>query len=253
MKSNTILYGALAVAALALIRRKPVSGIGSPRKYNYRQLSLFADDYRSASPATSTPMQADVYTEEQRNQDIDEAMQAMQDYVSKERASRYVHQDDYYYEDGTPVEYIDIDDGSVYHYGDSIDIWKVTGAWGTPTEEHELLYTIEGEELETAHQIIQRMQAKALRFGYILEIQYNVDDQRQYEWRGDLHSGRVAGMQDPEASLDNIRRGVANGWYKAKRTMVNGKPAVELSGRTKDGKLYTDVYPVSLETYNKLT
>ena len=63
----------------------------------------------------------------------------------------------------------------------------------------------------------------------------------------------VSGMQDPEVSLDNIRRGVANGWYKATRTMVNGKPAVELSGRTQDGKLYTDVYPVSQETYNKLT
>lgn len=41
MKNNTILYGALAVAALVLIKRKPVSGVGVVRSYpgGYRRYS----------------------------------------------------------------------------------------------------------------------------------------------------------------------------------------------------------------------
>lgn len=62
----------------------------------------------------------------------------------------------------------------------------------------------------------------------------------------------TAGMSDPEISLDNIRRGVANGWYTCLLTRVNGKPAVRLSGKTTDGWTSTGVYPVSEKTWQTL-
>lgn len=62
----------------------------------------------------------------------------------------------------------------------------------------------------------------------------------------------TAGMNDPETSLDNIRRGVANGWYTCLLTRVNGKPAVRLSGKTTDGWTSTGVYPVSEKTWQTL-
>ena len=62
----------------------------------------------------------------------------------------------------------------------------------------------------------------------------------------------TAGMNDPETDIVNIRRGVANGWYTCVLTRVNGKPAVRLSGNLQDGKPYTDVYPVSEQTWQTL-
>lgn len=59
-------------------------------------------------------------------------------------------------------------------------------------------------------------------------------------------------MSDPETSYENIQRGVANGWYTCEKLLVDGQPAVRLSGKVTDGKQFTDVYPVSWETYNKL-
>lgn len=63
----------------------------------------------------------------------------------------------------------------------------------------------------------------------------------------------TAGLNDPQVSLDNIRRGVANGWYTCKllRT-ADGKAAVELSGKKTDGKYYSDIYPVAEETWQML-
>ena len=56
----------------------------------------------------------------------------------------------------------------------------------------------------------------------------------------------AAGMQDDPVSLNNIRRGVANGWYTCTLTRVDGEPAVRLTGKTVvGGKQYTDVYPIS--------
>ena len=55
----------------------------------------------------------------------------------------------------------------------------------------------------------------------------------------------AAGMQDDPVSLENIRRGVANGWYIAELTRVNGMPAVRLSGKVTNGKQFTDVYPIT--------
>lgn len=55
----------------------------------------------------------------------------------------------------------------------------------------------------------------------------------------------ASGMQDNLVSIDNIRRGVSQGWYTAILTHKNGRPAIFLSGRTADGNTYSDIYPVS--------
>lgn len=62
----------------------------------------------------------------------------------------------------------------------------------------------------------------------------------------------VDGMEDDPVSIENIRRGVANGWYTCVLTRVNNIPAVRLSGRTADGKTYTDVFAVTEEDWQTL-
>ena len=62
----------------------------------------------------------------------------------------------------------------------------------------------------------------------------------------------VDGMEDDPVSIENIRRGVANGWYTCVLTRVNGIPAVRLSGRTADGNTYTDVFAVTEEDWQTL-
>ena len=62
----------------------------------------------------------------------------------------------------------------------------------------------------------------------------------------------LTGMEDMPVSIDNIRRGVANGWYTCTLVVVDGIPAVHLSGRTADGKPYSDVYPITKEDWNTL-
>ena len=62
----------------------------------------------------------------------------------------------------------------------------------------------------------------------------------------------VRGMQDNPVSIENIRRGVQNGWYSCTLITANGLPAVRLSGYTRDGKLFTDVYPVTQEDWQTL-
>ena len=61
----------------------------------------------------------------------------------------------------------------------------------------------------------------------------------------------VGTMQDSPVSLENIRKGVARGWYKAQLCTIDGKPAVKLSG-TANGKPYSDYYPVTQATWNTL-
>ena len=60
------------------------------------------------------------------------------------------------------------------------------------------------------------------------------------------------GMEDTPVSIDNIRKGVANGWYTALLTTVDGIPAVRLSGKTAAGKDFTDVYPIRPEDWQTL-
>lgn len=63
---------------------------------------------------------------------------------------------------------------------------------------------------------------------------------------------KVSGMQDAAPTLENLKRGIANGWYTAQLTMVNGKQAVKLSGKLTNGQFYSDVYPISAEVANEL-
>lgn len=62
----------------------------------------------------------------------------------------------------------------------------------------------------------------------------------------------VGSMSDAPVALDNLKRGIANGWYTAQLTMVNGQQAVRLSGKLTDGREYSDVYPVTVEVANEL-
>jgi hypothetical protein len=62
----------------------------------------------------------------------------------------------------------------------------------------------------------------------------------------------ASGMSDKSVSIENIRRGVAQGWYTARLTHKNGKPAIFLSGRTADGKVFSDVYPIAQADWDAL-
>ena len=62
----------------------------------------------------------------------------------------------------------------------------------------------------------------------------------------------ASGMSDKPVSIENIRRGVSQGWYTARLTHKNGKPAIFLSGRTADGKVFSDVYPISQADWDTL-
>lgn len=62
----------------------------------------------------------------------------------------------------------------------------------------------------------------------------------------------ASGMSDKPVSIENIRRGVAQGWYTAKLTHVSGQPAIILSGRTADGKVFSDVYPIAQSDWDAL-
>lgn len=62
----------------------------------------------------------------------------------------------------------------------------------------------------------------------------------------------VSGMTDAAPTLENLKRGIANGWYTAELTMVNGRQAIRLSGKLTNGKKYSDVYPVTPEVAQEL-
>lgn len=64
---------------------------------------------------------------------------------------------------------------------------------------------------------------------------------------------RIGAMTDTPVSLDNIRKGVARGWYKADAVFyVFGTPSVRLSGKDTTGTMYSDVYPITQATYDAL-
>ena len=62
----------------------------------------------------------------------------------------------------------------------------------------------------------------------------------------------VDGMEDTPVSIENIRKGVKNGLYKCTLTVVDGIPAVYLSGKTADGKPYSDIYPIDAADWQTL-
>lgn len=65
-------------------------------------------------------------------------------------------------------------------------------------------------------------------------------------------SQKVGALTDPMPTLDNLKRGIANGWYTAELVIVDGKQAVRLSGKLIDGKYYSDVYPITEEVATEL-
>ena len=62
----------------------------------------------------------------------------------------------------------------------------------------------------------------------------------------------TSGMEDTPVSIENIRRGVKNGWYSCTLLVVDGIPAVRLAGKTRDGKIYSDIYPITPEDWKAL-
>ena len=62
----------------------------------------------------------------------------------------------------------------------------------------------------------------------------------------------VGKMSDTAPTLDNLKRGISNGWYQAQLTTVDGKPAVRLSGKLINGKHFSDVYPITPEVAAEL-
>lgn len=65
-------------------------------------------------------------------------------------------------------------------------------------------------------------------------------------------SEKIGAMTDPMPTLDNLKRGIANGWYTAKLTTFDGQQAVELSGKLTDGTPYVDIYPITEYVANEL-
>lgn len=63
---------------------------------------------------------------------------------------------------------------------------------------------------------------------------------------------RAGSMSDAPVALDNLKRGIAKGWYTAQLTEVDGKQAVRLSGKLTNGKQYSDVYPITPEVAAEL-
>lgn len=62
----------------------------------------------------------------------------------------------------------------------------------------------------------------------------------------------VGSMDDAQVALENLKRGIANGWYTAQLTMVNNQQAVRLSGKLINGQQYSDVYPITAEVAAEL-
>lgn len=63
---------------------------------------------------------------------------------------------------------------------------------------------------------------------------------------------RIEGLEDDIILASSVRKGVQNGWYSATLVMVGDIHAIRLTGKTKDGETYTDVYRVSPEDWNAL-
>lgn len=66
-----------------------------------------------------------------------------------------------------------------------------------------------------------------------------------FAWKLLSKQKSVGKMSDLAPTLENLKRGIANGWYTAQLTTVGGKPAVRLSGKLTNGKQYSDVYPIT--------
>lgn len=62
----------------------------------------------------------------------------------------------------------------------------------------------------------------------------------------------LEGMEDDPVSAEDIRKGVARGWYDAVLIRVDGQPCVRVSGKATDGSNVTDVFRISQEDFDNL-
>ena len=63
----------------------------------------------------------------------------------------------------------------------------------------------------------------------------------------------VGKLSDEPLDLDNILRGVSEGWYTARPQIMDGFGyVVWLAGKKADGQFYEEVFPIREETYNAL-
>lgn len=62
----------------------------------------------------------------------------------------------------------------------------------------------------------------------------------------------LSGMNDTPVSIENVRKGVERGWYKAVLMRVNGVPAIYLYGKDTNGNTYGDTYPISESDWQTL-
>ena len=65
-------------------------------------------------------------------------------------------------------------------------------------------------------------------------------------------SKKIGAITDPMPTLDNLKRGIANGRYTAKLTTFDGQQAMALSGKLTDGTPYVDIYPITEDIANEL-
>lgn len=66
------------------------------------------------------------------------------------------------------------------------------------------------------------------------------------------HADATAGMDDRPVDINQVRKGVARGWYEAALTRVHGKPAIRLSGKLANGETYQDVFPITQDDFDQL-
>ena len=59
-------------------------------------------------------------------------------------------------------------------------------------------------------------------------------------------------IEDAPLKIDSVREGVEKGWYTAKLTVVDGIPAIRLTGKLTDGKTFTDVYRLNVNDWKEL-
>ena len=66
------------------------------------------------------------------------------------------------------------------------------------------------------------------------------------------YGSELAGMEDMPVSIDNIRKGVQNDWYTCTLVVVDGEPAVHLTGKETDGETYSGIFRISQADWNAL-
>lgn len=62
----------------------------------------------------------------------------------------------------------------------------------------------------------------------------------------------LEGIEDELVRAEDIRKGVARGWYDAVLIRVDGQPCVRVSGKATNGSNVTDIFRLSQEDFDAL-